>query len=90
MSDAACQLAKSALAAKYEAAQKGGGSGGATLEVALRELGEGDGACLEVEDFDINGKPRVMVLDVKSRARLAMCASHAFSFRPGVCHRAGS
>lgn len=64
------QLGKSELAAKYEAAL--GVEGGGSLEAALRELGEGDPACLEVEDFDLNSQKRVMVLDVKSRARLVM------------------
>lgn len=64
------QLGKSKLVARYEAALSG--EGGGTLEAALREMGEGDAACLEVEDFDVNNLTRVMVLDVKSRARLVM------------------
>ena len=28
----------------------------------------------QVEDFDINGQPRVMVLQIRSRANLSLCA----------------
>lgn len=61
---------KSELAPRYEEIQSS--EGGGSLEAALRELGEGDSACLEVEDFDVNNQQRIMVLDIKSRARLVM------------------
>jgi len=31
---------------------------------------------MQVEDFDINGQPRVMVLQIRTRARLSLCAPH--------------
>ena len=31
-------------------------------------------ALAQVEDFDINGQPRVMVLQIRSRAKLSLCA----------------
>ncbi len=39
--------------------------------------------CIQVEDFDINGQPRVMVLQIRTRARLSLCAPrHSLWPRP--------
>ena len=46
------QLSKPAWAARYEAAQKGDGSG-VSLEAALRNMGTGDDASLEVRHLQI-------------------------------------
>lgn len=66
------QLSKSETSKAYEALGSGGGI--PALESALREMGAPPAPALELEDFEVAGKQRVMVLDV-TRARLVRCAA---------------
>lgn len=62
------QLSKSQTGKAYEKAL-GDGGGIPALEAALREMGGLPVPALELEDFEVAGKQRVMVLDV-TRNRL--------------------
>ncbi|KAK9819653.1 hypothetical protein WJX72_000802 [[Myrmecia] bisecta] len=61
------KLSKPELALQYEEALTKAGD--ASLDSVLKELGAGDNAYLEVEDFEVAGKQRTMVLDI-NRPRL--------------------
>ena len=70
------QLSKPESGGKGYEAALGEGGGVAALEKGLRELGGGDAGALELEDFEVAGKQRVMVLDV-NRSRLVRCLAHS-------------
>lgn len=63
------QLSKPEGKGKAYDAALGTGGGVPALEAALKTMGAGELAALELEDFEVAGKQRVMVLDV-TRARL--------------------
>ena len=64
------QLSQGASGAAFtEALAASGAEEG--LEGVVRDLGEGEGACLEVEGIDIGGRTAVMVLGITNRGRLA-------------------
>ncbi len=72
VSDCICcmpQLSKPEGKGKAYEAALGGGGGIPALETTLRTLGASETPALELEDFEVAGKQRVMVLDV-TRARL--------------------
>ena len=85
------QLSKAPWAVQYEAAQKGDGSGG-TVEAALRDMGNGDDASLEVSQPSRNVTSHVgdiarrMVLPYTSWLGLTRCPALAKLKRrlPGV------
>lgn len=54
------QLARPECAPAFEEALRA--AGGASLEAALNELGDGDGAALEIGEFETRGGTRLMVL----------------------------
>lgn len=75
---ACMQLSKPEGKGKAYEAALGAGGGVPTLEAALKTMGAGELAALELEDFEVAGKQRVMVLDV-TRARLVRCSNLATS-----------
>ncbi|GAB4822881.1 hypothetical protein N2152v2_009927 [Parachlorella kessleri] len=82
------QLSQGASGAAFaEALAASGAEEG--LEGVVRGLGEGEGACLEVEGIDVGGRTAVMVLGITNRGRLASLAGLPAPAAPGGTPPAG-